>query len=297
MLAQLGGAMARTAAAMSLVLLAGAQSGCVIIADGGSSTSFRTSQSLTADYLKGSPMAVETQNGSVQVVGGKVDRVSVEAEIRGQTQERADKTRVRAERSEGGVLRVWVEWPDDRRQSNEGVSLVIRTPDCAALNVRTVNGAVKLAGLSGTADVGSSNAPVEAVDQGGDVVVGTTNGRVLIERPLGGVRAKTTNAPIRVSDAAKGVELATSNRGIVASLTSGNAGPVTIVSSNAPVQVQVGSAFSGEMVLNTTNASMSLPGGANVVSKSRDRATLRFGPGDGVSKVTTSNGMITVKAE
>lgn len=230
-------------------------------------------------HTAGSAVSVETENGSIMVSASPTAKdVTVVAKLKGQTQERLDATRVLAERGADNALKIYVKWPDDRRESNEGCSLEVTLPDARGATLRTSNGSITLAGASGSADLKTSNGSVTLKRHDGDVKIKTSNGAVSAEGITGAASADTSNGAITMR------------------LSPSSAGPVELESSNGSVTVAVGQGFSGQMSVKTSNGSVTVPSGSGVVVRERTKksATLAFGEGGKESKIKTSNGSVTV---
>jgi len=264
----------RALATIGAGLLALPSLGCKLIAPPVEAT--RTS---TIAHVAGSSLSVETGNGAITVEAKPgVKEVTVVAKLKARTQERLDATRVLAERAESGVLKVYVLWPDNTREGNEGCAFEITLPDVRGVNLRSSNGAISLEGSSGDADLH------------------TSNGRVTVKGHDGGLKVKSSNGAITGTGVSGAVDADTSNGAITFTLAPGSAGPVELETSNGAVTLHVGRAFAGELAVKTSNGALTLPGGPGVVIKDRDKrsATLTFGEGGKASKVRTSNGAVTV---
>ncbi|MGD9690560.1 MAG: DUF4097 domain-containing protein [Phycisphaerales bacterium] len=285
----------RRAFAVLLLMAAAGQAGC---SSAGWST-VKGSQSLERDHLAASPLRAETVNGSITIKGGHGDLVAISADIRARSAERLQLVELRAERQDDGVLKVWIDWPDGSRLSNEGASLTILLPDVQDLTAKTSNGSIRVESASGDADLTTSNGSITVTNQDGAVRAASSNASITITSPVGEVDLSTSNGRIQVSDAHAGVKARSSNGSITVALEPDAAGPVDLATSNGSVRLTVGAAFAGELGLSTSNGRISLPSsGATIVSQSRSRATLRFGaPADAQSdsRVATSNGSITIE--
>ncbi len=279
-------------------------SGCIIIADGSgssysSSNTVSDTRTVEVAHVTGAPVDVRTANGAVRVEAKPVAQVRVTATVRAQSQERLDATQVRVERGADSTLLVSVLWPDDRRRSNEGVSFEIAIPDAGGVTVKTTNGSISTAGLSGEAVLESSNGRVTVDGHNGPVHINTSNGSVNV-KDAGSVWVESSNGGIELTRVATPVTVDTSNGSVRATLRNDASGPVKIDSSNGPITLTVGPAFAGEVVMDTNNASCKaeeLPG-ATIVSMGRSSGRIRVGgvgSGGEESRLDTSNGSIVVK--
>jgi DUF4097 and DUF4098 domain-containing protein YvlB len=284
---------------LASVLVAGMafNAGCIVIGGNNWAPPLKAKHTSTVAHVAGKPLSIESVNGSIDVTTGG-DAISIEAELRGSTQERLDQIKVQNERLADGTLRIWVDWPGGRHENNEGASFIVKVPDARGFKGKTSNGSVKAAGLKGDADVRTSNGSVKIADQGGMVTVDTSNASIDIIKPGGVVKADTSNGKVTVTDAPAAVTVDTSNASVDVALAANCAGPVNIDSSNGSIKLFVGQAFAGEMILDTSNGSITLPATATVLSKSRNRATVRFGSEAEAksSRLDTSNASIKVEA-
>lgn len=247
--------------------------GCGLIAPPVEAT--RTS---TLAHVAGSAVSVETANGSISVSTSASEKdVTVVAKLKARTQERLDATKVLAERKPDNSLAIYVKWPGDSRESNEGCSFEVRLPDVNGVTARSSNGSVVLSGTAGVADVKTSNGPVTITSHTGAVKVKTSNGSVVGSGLSGQVDISTSNGPVTLG------------------LDAAAIGPVDIDTSNGSVTLTLNAAFAGELDVKTSNGAIALPEqGPTISSRTKDSATLRFGQGGAKSKVRTSNGPVTV---
>ncbi len=234
----------------------------------------------TIAHVAGSSLSVESSNGAISVeTDSSAKEVTVVAKVRARTQERLDATRVLAERAEDGPLKIYVQWPDDRREGNEGCSFEITLPDVRGVTLRSSNGALSLKGAAGTAELRTSNGRITIREHDGDARLKSSNGAIVGEAVSGSAVAETSNGKITFA------------------LTSASAGPVELESSNGAIELTVGHAFAGELTIKTSNGSLALPdsGAVKILDRQKRSATLAFGEGGKPSKIRTSNGSVTVK--
>lgn len=254
-------------------------------------------------HIEGSGLDVRTENGGVTISRGG-DDVSVLATIKARTEERLLATEVILERDSDGLLQIYPKWPDGKRKGSEGCSFEITVPSAYGVTVDTANGAIKIAELAGDANLETSNGRIEVHGHDGRVDADTSNGRVILVEITGDVVARTSNGRIEAEQIHGELDADTSNGAINAQLGDSEAGPVRLHTSNGAIRLEVGKAFEGQMTLRTSHGSINIPDAGGFVSKSshvksfgRSEATLQFNldhPGER-SKVTTSNGSITVK--
>jgi len=230
-------------------------------------------------HVAGTPLSVESVNGSITLTATPdVNDVTVVATLKARTKERLEATRVLAERKPDNSLSIFVQWPDDIREGNEGCSFVIRLPDVKGVTLKSSNGSVTLVGSTGAANIK------------------TSNGSVTFSRHDGELKVKTSNGSVTGSGVNGTADIDTSNGAVTISLAPTFAGPVAIDTSNGSVTLKVGEAFTGELSIKTSNGSITLPSdpGVRIADKSKGSARLSFGDGGKASKIVTSNAAVTV---
>lgn len=260
------------------------------------SARFTRTDTLTEAHVAAAPLRVEVDNGAIAVERGGAGEVRITAEIKATTQERLDATRVLVTRDADATLGISVEWPDGRRLNNEGCTISITMPDAGTVVLTTSNGALTLDGVGTDAKLRTSNGRVTATGVPGGVVARTSNGRVTLTDIGGPVDADTSNGDLAFTAVGGPVGARTSNGSVDIRLAAGSAGPVAVHSSNGSARLAVGPAFAGELALSTSNGRVAVEGLAPAsVDLRKSSGTVRFA-GEGSSRVSTSNGSITVTA-
>lgn len=261
-----------------LVALATCMAGCVCNVST-SDPVFKETRELTVEHRPASALRIETGNGAIEVRRSEKPDVMIKAVLQSPDQDRLSQASVITDRRANGELSVFVKWPEGKRRSNEGCSFEVEIPDVASSFLHTDNGAVRLTGLSGPADVRTHNGAVTVADHKGPVDAETTNGEVRIERVAGKVDARTSNGAVTVR------------------LTDDNAGPVQARTSNGIVTLEAGKGFAGEVDMSTSNGLVSHhgTGKAQVLSAGRQSMRIRIGDANQVSTLRTSNGMVTLR--
>jgi hypothetical protein len=277
------------------VLGACAAPGCNISFD---QATFKATQTATAAHAAAMPVKVTTENGGVTVqVGDAGSGVSVTGEVRATTAERAQATRVLAERDGSGQLVVSVAWPEGVRLPSEGCTITVTLPNAKGVTVVTSNGPVKLVGLDGEADARTSNGGVTINDHNGPAKVRTSNASVKVDSIGGALDAATSNGSVTVSDASSSVRVSTSNASVECALAPESPGPVNIETSNGRVSLRVvagdGAAFKGTLKAKTSNGRITMSGQAKAVSSGKTTLDLGFGDGP-ESTIRTSNGPVRI---
>lgn len=258
-----------------LALLAGPSlTGC-----GVSGPRFTQDAAITVEHVSGSALAVVNANGAVTAERHNRPEVRIEARLRSDVADRLAGARLMAERVDGSALRIWVEWPDGQRRQNEGADLRIYLPEAQGVNIRSSNGALKLSGLGGTAELATSNGSVTVTGHEGPLDLTTSNGSVRLDGITGPV------------------DLTTSNGSVTVVLTDDNPGPVFARSSNGGITLSVGSAFAGVVRAGTSNGPVTVEGvsGAELRTLGRSEAEIRIGGSDEASVLETSNGPVRVR--
>lgn len=239
---------------------------------------------------------VRTRNGSISIRKGYVDSVSISATLKARTDERLAEMRVVQTETEDGLV-IGVEPAGGQWKNGEGASFEIIVPGVDGVLVRTGNGEIRLEGLSGHADLDTSNGRVAVIDHDGSVEAETSNGRLEFRNITGDVNATSSNGAITAVDLHASARLHTSNGRVSAEFADDSAGPVDIRTSNGAVRVEVGEAFAGVLTGSTSNGSLHVEGGRDVhlESMSKRRVTLSVGQSGAESRVRTSNGSLTIR--
>lgn len=249
---------------LTMLAASTAMPGCIIVVrgdrDSWSNTRERDTRYVEVAHQPGAPIHVNTENGRVNIKRGEGDDVSITADIGARSLDRLHEMEVVAERRADGSLHVFPRWPQGRRHGNEFCMFDITIPDASTVTIRTSNGAIVVAGVGHSLDVG------------------TSNGSITIEGPTGPVEARTSNGRI------------------TATLDPANPGPVALRTSNGRVALNVGEAFTGRIAMSTSNGSVQINDAppARINSIGRSSATLTFGEGGADSTVRTSNGGVTL---
>lgn len=208
---------------------------------GVSSPRFTRDQTVAVAHVSGSALEVVNANGSVTAERHPRADVRIEARLHSDKAARLEGAKLMAERLNDG-LRIWVEWPDGQRRPREGADLRIYLPDSRGVNIRSSNGALRVVGLHGEAELATSNGPITVQGHDGSVACETSNGPVRLEEITGPVSLRTSNASVSVA------------------LANWNPGPVTAHASNGSITMRAGTAFAGTLRMKTSNGSVSIEG-------------------------------------
>lgn len=254
---------------------------------------------LSIAHMPGTPVRVESANGSITLHKGGTDQVSVRATVSAADDARLQQIKVIAERRESGELFVHADFPGGRTKSKDSVSFEIYLPDATDLTLHTSNGSLSADGFAGKVRLKTSNARVTLNNHNGEGEIHTSNGSINASAISGPLDCQTSNASIKLADVAGPVKAQSSNGSVVVGLRSDAAGPVNVDTSNASITLNVGAGFAGSLDAKTSNAGVSINSGSNAWSvdhtgKSAAKVTL---PKSGnASRLRTSNGRISVVA-
>ncbi len=260
--------------------------------------SYKRTAELTVSHQSQSAIEVEARNGSIEIVADNgASAVTVVAEIKAQSQERADGVLVVADRGPDGALKIQAIWPEGKALNNEGCSFEIIVPDANGVTATTANGSIEIMGLGGLATLQSSNGRVHVMGHNGPVDAGTSNGRIEIEDAAGPVSAKTSNGRIELDDVMGPVSAKTSNGSVSVSLVQGASGPVEIKTSNGSIEFEFAPGFEGTLVMDCGRGSIEFTDAAGQTVRQKGHFELEIGAGGPVCELSTSNGSISVSVE
>ena len=149
---------------------------------------------------------IDNNIGGIEVTGGPGTQVEVTAErtARGVTDQDAKKLlgQVKVvEESSPAKLRLEMKAPEGEAGHLE-VKYHVKVPSGAIVRLRTSNGEVSVAQVSGDVSAGSTNGSVRGRELGGAVEASTTNGTVRLQMTAvaaGGIKADTVNGVVELS--------------------------------------------------------------------------------------------------
>ncbi len=286
--------------AIAAVLIAGigmGMGGCV------SSLSFgpkaHHTYSVLLPHIAGSALRVDTANGSIEVIG--VDRadVSIVVDLYGYDAVRLDLVTVHTDRLDDGTLSISVHWPGGQRKGNEGASISVELPNANGVEAHTSNGNILVVGISGHADLQSSNGSIKVDRHDGSIYAKTSNGKIQAERVSGEIEMYSSNGGIVVTDAFGPIRVETSNSNAYVSTMDGNEGPIRIRTSNGRVDLDLGDGFIGILKCQTSNGKVQVTGldDAQLIEVSARKVELQVGESDEISAIRTSNGSVRVRGK
>jgi len=215
--------------------------------------------------------------------------VSAEFHCGGATQaesnDRVKRTRLIAERTTGGGIRVRAEFPalqsGAAHSPSDSANLDIRAARLDGIEIATTNGRIKVEGFAGELKARTSN---------GGIRINGHSGPVLLQTSNGAIDARNIGTP---------AELETSNGTVEASLASGQDGPVSVRTSNGGVRLELPASWSGHVEAETSNGRVNLEGGGRSKNIAVDTAhgTMDIdGPGKSKASILSSNGNVRVTA-
>jgi len=152
-------------------------------------------------------VACTTRDGAVTVTGTPgLQTISVTvtraawADTEDEANDRLQRIRYTAA-LDGATLRL--EFRSDEQDADvldhASVAFAVRIPSDAVLSLRTSNGAIRIAGVTGDVGADTSNGRIEAIRIAGDLAADTSNGELRIEDVSGNVSATTSNGAIAYS--------------------------------------------------------------------------------------------------
>jgi hypothetical protein len=259
-------------------------------------------------HVEGAPIEIRSSNGRVEVIATP-DRadVSIDATLRcvGKTQAEADERVAAASldvaRDPDGTLRVRPVFPArPGRQGGDGASITVRLPDGHGADLRTSNGTVQVAGLSGALVIDTSNGTVLVDDHDGSARIDTSNARVVVTNQRGELHLKTSNGRVEVRGHEGPAVIDTSNASVTVELVGTQAAPIRIDTSNGSITFRAGSAFVGTLAVDTSNGGISITDPAGRVRSYRlddGEGEIVVGEGGPRSRLDTSNASIRLVLE
>jgi len=254
-------------------------------------------------FRPGGSLSVTTSNGSITVSSWDEPEIRIEAEKRMNVRSsginvfgirfrsrRPFRSVEEAERYfadlEIGVsgdendMEVTTRYPRKKRNVGISVSYEVRMPRDAKLTLRTSNGTISVADISGTVRLRSSN------------------GRVACEHVTGSIEASTSNGRISLVDVAGRIDVGTSNGSvtIVHSDPLDESESIIARTSNGSIKLSLPETSSFELEARTSNGRISTDFSTLIrgnISKTHVSGTV--GHGGPKVKLTTSNGSISIR--
>ncbi|MEN9642649.1 MAG: hypothetical protein RIR77_1838 [Planctomycetota bacterium] len=240
----------------------------------------------------GGKLLIDGINGRVTVSRDPtLSKLEVSAEFHcgGATQaesnDRVKHTRLIAERTADGGIRVRAEFPalqsGAAHSPSDSANLDIRAARLDGIEIATTNGRIKVEGFAGQLKARTSN---------GGIRINGHSGPVLLQTSNGAIDARNIGTP---------AELETSNGTVDASLASGQDGPVSVRTSNGGVRLELPVSWSGHVEAETSNGRVNLEGGGRSKNIAVEKAhgTMDIDrAGKSKASILSSNGNVRVTA-
>ncbi len=271
-----------------------AVAGCITVANSIVADTDHRSIAVITDtsVADGGKLLVDGTNGRVTVSRDPtLSRLEVTAEFHcgGATQaesnDRVKHTRLIAERTTDGGIRVRAEFPTLQsgaaHSPSDSANLDIRAARLDGIEITTNNGRIKVEGFAGQLKARTSNGVIRINGHSGPVLLQTSNGAI---------DARNIGTP---------AELETSNGTVEATLASGQDGPVSVRTSNGGVRLELPASWSGHVEAETSNGRVNLEGGDRSKNIAVDKAhgTMDIdGAGKSKASILSSNGNVRVTA-
>ena len=240
------------------------------------------------DVFKGTGITkidAQTANGQIALEGSDRDRVVVRAwkEVRGKravAEEFVQQVEVYAEQI-GDELRIFTQHPPPPKGVNLAVRYAIETPREVDVNLRTVNGKIKVSGISGAIDATTVNDVIKLEGGTGPIRARTTNGSIRAEIDMLG-----NDAEFSTTSGSVGVEV---HRGVA---------PVTVLTTNGSINLTLPADFAGQLDAEARRGRVHSDFPVPVVGKVRNQLKGEIGEGgEAVVKLRSSNGSIRLKRQ
>lgn len=274
----IGRATGRACLAAGVILFATALvAGCGTLPGMGGGAVVQETLNQTVSAAGVTALDLQGSNGACEVRQGTGSEIVIQATKRSRYgQAELDQVSVSVTGEPTLVVRTVVQPATSARVS---VDYLIQVPATVGMvRVQTSNGAIRVSGIGGDADLRTSNGAID---------VAGTNGTVT---------ARTSNGAITIQDAASLGDLETSNGRIAADVLAVK-DDIAIRTSNGAVDLALGPALSAVIDAETSGSQISVPPGlVRVDEQSATRLRATAGAGGHTITVRTSNGQIRFTA-
>lgn len=236
-------------------------------------------------FNPGGRLAIENENGTVEISTWDKDEIEITGTKNASTQELLKDIKVNIDATPA-VVRVRVDRPNFR--GNAGVRFSIRVPKKVELErIKSTNGTLHVMGTEGTAHLETTNGKIEAMGVTGRLTAETTNGSIELDGHKGDVRARTSNGKIS-GEVAKGViDAHTSNGSIDLDLAAiESPEPVRLETTNGNINLKLAAAHEVRARTNNSSITVQLPEKADANLRARtsnSHIDSDFGPSAGVA--------------
>lgn len=258
---------------------------------------YEREEEMRIEHLKGGSLQVDTNNGSITVKRKNRSDIVITSHVRANSKERLKASQAITNRDPDGVLQVYVNWAENKREDHEGCDFEIEIPEVHGVTLNSTNGKLDIQHLAGTAQLRNSNGAISVLSHAGDVRAQTTNGEIVIDGSLGKLDLSTSNAKIQIFDAESEIDARTSNANISIELTPESSVPIDALTSNGTVFLTIGDGFSGAIDAITSNGTIQLTGldQEMLQSQSENNGLIQIGKNKQKSLLRTSNASIHVR--
>jgi DUF4097 and DUF4098 domain-containing protein YvlB len=237
--------------------------------DFGDSDRFHEDFHYSYKVSPGSRLAIDTQNGGIDISTWDRDEIEINGTKNAATEELLKSLKIDISATPNSV-RVRVDKPS-AFQGNCGVRFAIRVPKKLELEkIKSSNGGIQVNGVEGPADLQTSNGRIEAVRMAGKLTVQTSNGSIDLSGHKGSVQARTSNGKIS-GDIAKGwLDAHTSNGGIDVQLDEVDSQePLRMETSNGNITVSLKAAHAMKARTSNSGITVKLPEKIDAVLRAR----------------------------
>ena len=249
----------------------------------------------TVNCNAGGVVNVYNKNGSIKVIGWEKDFVDIYAEkTTDEDEEELEKAEILIQKSNDGKV---CDIKTNFKEPNVKVSVkyIIKVPQNVKIGkIHTANGSLKIANLSGNAEITTSNGSIKVEKFDGNLVVRTSNGSIKLTEIEGKVKVSTSNGSIKVSQTDEIVSATTSNGSITAEISQLK-NDVEFSTSNGSINLYLTDDLNAEIIASTSNAKIHINDVQLTTSNfSGSYLKGKIGNGGNLLKATTSNSSINI---
>jgi DUF4097 and DUF4098 domain-containing protein YvlB len=209
-------------------------------------------------FNPGGRLAVENENGTVEISTWDKDEIEINGTKNASTQELLKEVKINIDATPA-VVRIRVERPSFH--GNAGVRFAIRVPKKLELErIKSTNGTLHVMGTEGTAHLETTNGKIEVMGATGKLTAETTNGSIELDGHKGDVRARTSNGKIS-GELAKGlIDAHTTNGSIDLDLAAiESPEPVRLETTNGNINLKLAAAHEVRARTNNSSITIRLP--------------------------------------
>jgi len=236
-----------------------ALSGCDIdAADWGNNDRYREDFHHQHKLAANGRVALESFNGSVEVVGWDKDLVEISGTKYASREEIMKDIRIDVD-SQPDSVRIRAVRPIDRN-CNCGARFIVRVPRKATLdNIQSSNGSLRIESLDGRSRLRTSNSSIKVWDVTGDLEANTSNASIELGKFRGAAALHTSNGRIKADGVEGALRAETSNSGIDVRVAGVEANrPIVLSSSNGSINFEMDKWTPVELRATTSNSSINL---------------------------------------